>query len=49
MDTFDRFLGKELVISLQGKAQNYRNVGPDGNAKGSLFMMNNESLQDIRE
>jgi exocyst complex protein 7 len=41
MDTFVRFLVKQLVISLQGKAQNYRNDGPDGNAKGNLFMMNN--------
>lgn len=49
MGTFVRFLVKQLVISLQGKAQNYRNDRPDGNAKGNLFMMNNQSLQGIRE
>ncbi|KAL7490022.1 hypothetical protein ACHAW6_015741 [Cyclotella cf. meneghiniana] len=41
MDTFVRFLVKQLIISLQGKAQNYKNDGPDGTAKGNLFMMNN--------
>jgi exocyst complex protein 7 len=41
METFVRFLVKQLIISLQGKAQNYKNDGPDGPAKGNLFMMNN--------
>lgn len=44
MDTFVRFLVKQLIISLQGKAQNYKldgGGGPDASAKGNLFMMNN--------
>ncbi|KAL7545865.1 hypothetical protein ACHAWF_009221 [Thalassiosira exigua] len=42
MDVFVRFLVKQLLISLSGKAQNYRNdEGPDSQAKSHLFMMNN--------
>lgn len=42
MDTFVRFLIKQLSISLSGKAQNYKNdEGPDSQAKSHLFMMNN--------
>ncbi|KAL3760811.1 hypothetical protein ACHAWU_007877 [Discostella pseudostelligera] len=42
MDLFVRFLVKELLISLLGKAQNYKNdEGPDAQAKSYLFMMNN--------
>jgi len=42
MDTFVRFLVKQVSISLAGKAQNYKNdEGPDSQAKSHLFMMNN--------
>ena len=46
MDVFVRFLIKQLLISLQGKAQNYRAEGEGGGgqdalAKSHLFMMNN--------
>jgi exocyst complex protein 7 len=42
MDLFVRFLVKQLLISLLGKAQNYKNdEGPDAQAKSHLFMMNN--------
>ncbi|EJK68884.1 hypothetical protein THAOC_09905 [Thalassiosira oceanica] len=46
MDVFVRFLVKQLLISLQGKAQNYRaeGDGPGGQdalAKSHLFLMNN--------
>ncbi|KAL9180721.1 hypothetical protein ACHAXT_011174 [Thalassiosira profunda] len=42
MDAFVRFLVKQLLISLGGKAQNYKNdEGPDAQAKSHLFMMNN--------
>jgi len=42
MDTFVRFLIKQLSISLSGKAQNYKNdEGLDSQAKSHLFMMNN--------
>mmetsp|Transcript_15238 Transcript_15238/g.29738 ORF Transcript_15238/g.29738 Transcript_15238/m.29738 type:complete len:849 (+) Transcript_15238:205-2751(+) len=42
MDTFIRFLVKQLIISLQGKAQNYKNDGGvDAQAKSNVFMMNN--------
>eukprot|EP00581_Thalassiosira_minuscula_P005067 CAMPEP_0183746120 /NCGR_PEP_ID=MMETSP0737-20130205/66586_1 /TAXON_ID=385413 /ORGANISM="Thalassiosira miniscula, Strain CCMP1093" /LENGTH=852 /DNA_ID=CAMNT_0025981801 /DNA_START=106 /DNA_END=2664 /DNA_ORIENTATION=+ len=42
MDSFVRFLIKQLSISLSGKAQNYKNdEGPDSQAKSHLFMMNN--------
>ena len=46
IDVFVRFLIKQLLISLQGKAQNYRAEGDGGGgqdalAKSHLFMMNN--------
>ncbi|KAL7537262.1 hypothetical protein ACHAXR_007696 [Thalassiosira sp. AJA248-18] len=42
MDIFVRFLIKQLLISLGGKAQKYKNdEGPDCQAKSHLFMMNN--------
>jgi len=45
MDIFVRFLIKQLLISLAGKAQNYKNDEgvnpPDAQAKSHLFMMNN--------
>ena len=42
MDIFVRFLIKQLVTSLSGKAQNYKNDEvPDAQAKSHLFMMNN--------
>lgn len=42
MDLFVRFLIKQLLISLSGKAQNYKNdEGQDSQAKSHLFMMNN--------
>lgn len=42
MDIFVRFLIKQLIVSLQGKAQTYKNEeNPDAQAKTHLFMMNN--------
>mmetsp|Transcript_23760 Transcript_23760/g.39172 ORF Transcript_23760/g.39172 Transcript_23760/m.39172 type:complete len:846 (-) Transcript_23760:9-2546(-) len=42
IDIFVRFLIKQLIVSLQGKAQNYKNEeNPDNQAKTHLFMMNN--------
>jgi len=42
MDLFVRFLIKQLLISLSGKAQNYKDdEGQDAQAKSHLFMMNN--------
>lgn len=42
MDIFVRFLIKQLIVSLQGKAQTYKNEeNQDAQAKSHLFMMNN--------
>lgn len=42
MDMFVRFLVKQLLISLSGKAANYKNdQGVDVQAKSHLFMINN--------
>lgn len=42
LDLYVRFLVKQLLISLSGKAQNYKNdEEPDSQAKSHLFMMNN--------
>ena len=42
IDIFVRFLIKQLIVSLQGKAQTYKNEeNPDAQVKTHLFMMNN--------
>ena len=42
IDIFVRFLIKQLIVSLQGKAQTYKNEeNPDARVKSHLFMMNN--------
>lgn len=42
IDVFVRFLIKQLIASLQGKAQTYKSdENPDAQAKSHLFMMNN--------